>query len=141
MKLITIAPIIVASAILALSVVITKSRNNQTIITCSPCSPRLGDSFVLHFSIPHGKDLAVVDPDGVFHWLVSFKPDQTMTSLVDWQVFASMPELRIDTLGAYEHRKDGHYHIFAKPGIYQFLLSENIEMCDADIIRYGVAFR
>jgi hypothetical protein len=102
-------------------------------IYCSPKRLKESDTLLLHMRTPHGRDLAVIDPDKRFHFVVFWRADTTTPApLVDWEAFSGMAELRlsianleapaVDTRGWHAPAK-----VFTKRGTYRILLGINLE--------------
>jgi hypothetical protein len=113
-----------------------KSERNSPRIkfSCSPEKLFSGGALTLNMPAPHGGDLAIVDPEGKFFFVV-YEPDSSGHSLMrqpfmNWEEFKSLRRLNLSTdLSATLMAKDGNgnQRVFTKTGWYKLLLSENLE--------------
>jgi len=91
----------------------------------------LGDTLKIQFKTPHTKDLAIVDPDDNFFFVVYSQNDTLMPSLADWDKFETMNEISIVTDKTKVNPWNAKFHsnqiVFTKTGKYEVLLSENLE--------------
>ncbi|MBA2340647.1 MAG: hypothetical protein H0V88_09640 [Pyrinomonadaceae bacterium] len=96
------------------------------------CSPRKlwrGDTLLLTMSVPHGRDLAVVSPDGKFFWLRSWEPENREVT-AQWFAFENVRRLRLATNEVAGITNDNKGLIFTKTGWYRIRLSDNLETDD-----------
>lgn len=95
-----------------------------------------GESFDLHFDLPHASYLGVVDPDGKFFYVV-FPAESSvgkLKPLVTSEQFVSMRSLRIN---AQSFKADPYIYgimenqpVFQKSGVYRFVLGEDLHTDD-----------
>ena len=99
-----------------------------------------GDTLMLKFDRPHGGDLAVQDPDNKLFFLVYAFSDTENPSLVDWNDFRQMTELKVITDKTKAALPVDSVRtaqlVFSKSGLYEFQLSENLETDDGTPVEY-----
>lgn len=95
-----------------------------------------GESFDLHFDLPHASYLGVVDPDGKFFYVV-FPAENAvgkLTPLVTSEQFASMKSLKVNlqTFKAdpYIYGVMENQPVFQKTGVYRIVLGEDLHADD-----------
>jgi hypothetical protein len=98
-------------------------------LKCSPRKLWLGDTLTLNMSVPHGRDLAVVSPDGKFFLLRSWEPNNP-EAIVQWYDFEKVKQLKLGTSNATGSVGTGDEIIFSKTGWYKILISYNLETDD-----------
>ena len=92
------------------------------------------EAIQLHFSLPHGSNMGVIDPDGKFFYVVF--PEScsagNLRPLVDSEIFSRMnsltiypSELKADpyTYGVMENKP-----VFTKSGVYRFIVGDNLHV-------------
>ena len=98
-------------------------------LRCSPRRVWLGDTLTLDMSAPHGRDLAILGPDGKFFWLRSWEPtDEAATA--NWYAFEKMRQLKIVTTEAKGQVSTDDEPIFTRTGWYTIRISYNLETDD-----------
>ena len=98
-------------------------------LRCSPTRLWLGDTLTLNMSVPHGRDLAILGPDGKFFWLRSWEPNDEATT-ANWYAFEKLRQLKIVTTEAKGRVSTDDEPIFAKTGWYKIRVSYNLETDD-----------
>lgn len=95
-----------------------------------------GESFQLHFELPHAQYLGVVDPDGKFFYVV-FPVENAvgkLTPLVTSEQFVSVKSLKIDTrtfkADPYIYGVMENQPVFQKSGVYRIVLGEDLHTDD-----------
>ena len=95
-----------------------------------------GESFDLHFDLPHARYLGVIDPDGKFFYVV-FPAENAigkLQPLVTSEQFASMKSLRINAqlfkADPYIYGVMENKPVFQKNGTYRFVLGEDLHTDD-----------
>jgi hypothetical protein len=103
-----------------------------------------GDTLSLKFQRPHGGDLAIRDPDSKLFFLVYAFSNAEKPSLVDWNKFKQMTEIKIITdktkAAPWVDSIKTNQLIFSKPGLYEVQLSENLETDDGTPVEYRSVF-
>ena len=96
------------------------------------CTPRklwLGETLTLSMSVPHGRDLAILGPDGRFFWLRSWEPDDREAT-ARWYAFERQRQLKLVTSEAQGVVSRESERIFTKTGWYRIRVSYNLETDD-----------
>lgn len=95
-----------------------------------------GESFQLHFDLPHAQYLGVVDPDGKFFYVV-FPAENAigkLTPLVTSEQFVSIKTLKIQTqtfkADPYIYGVMENQPVFQKSGVYRVILGEDLHTDD-----------
>ena len=95
-----------------------------------------GESFDLHFDLPHARYLGMVDPDGKFFYVV-FPAESAvgkLTPLVTSEQFVSMRSLKINTQNfkadPYIYGVLENQPVFNKSGTYRVVLGEDLHTDD-----------
>ncbi len=95
-----------------------------------------GESFELHFELPHAQYLGIVDPDGKFFYVV-FPAENAvgkLTPLVTSEQFVSMKSLKINTqtfkADPYIYGVLENQPVFQKQGVYRVVLGEDLHTDD-----------
>lgn len=97
---------------------------------CSPLHLVSGDTLRIRVAVPHGGDLAVIDPQGRFFFISFWDADHPEKSIFDWQELKIRPSIELNTTkikGYPENTLDSPQRVFTKPGRYRILLGENLE--------------
>lgn len=94
----------------------------------------LGDTLTIKFKVPHPKDLAILDPDGNFFFLVYAGSQDGLKPLIDYETFGTLDKLDIVPSETKANPWNASIHenriVFAKAGSYEIRLSENLETDD-----------
>ena len=98
-------------------------------LRCSPRNLWRGDTLTLNMSVPHGRDLAILDPDNKFFWLRSWEPNDEATT-ASWYAFEKMKQFKIVTTEAKGRVSTDDEPIFTKTGWYRIRVSYNMETDD-----------
>ena len=95
-----------------------------------------GESFDLHFELPHARYLGVVDPDGKFFYVV-FPAENAigkLKPLVTSEQFTAMKSLKINPqlfkADPYIYGVMENQPVFQKTGTYRFILGEDLHTDD-----------
>jgi hypothetical protein len=95
-----------------------------------------GESFDLHFDLPHAQYLGVVDPDGKFFYVVFPAANAVgkLTPLVTSEKFISLKTLKINTqtfkADPYIYGVMENQPVFNKSGNYRVVLGEDLHTDD-----------
>lgn len=106
-------------------------------LKCTPQRLFRGDTLTLNMSVPHGRQMAIIQPGGTFFFVV-YAPQGKPTaarSLMDMKEFRNRRQLTLATETAkatpYEYgRDDRNELIFTKTGWYEVRVSENLQTDD-----------
>lgn len=106
------------------------------------------DAIELHFSLPHGANLGVIDPDGKFFYLV-FPGENASGNLrpfMDSELFSQVgaitllpASLKADpyTYGVLENQR-----VFTKSGTYRFILGDDLHVDDENsLTTHSIRYR
>ena len=119
------------TAVLVLPSRAWQGLQNDSALTCSPDTLYQGDTLRLHMATPHGGQLAVIDPDRTYFFVVYQRPSPEKPSLIPTDEFATRDSLLIATAGTraapWVYGRDQNELIFTKPGQYTALLAHNLE--------------
>lgn len=95
-----------------------------------------GESFDLHFDLPHAQYLGVIDPDGKFFYVV-FPAENAvgkLKPLVTSEQFVALRSLKINaqlfTADPYIYGVMENQPVFQKSGTYRFVLGEDLHTDD-----------
>ena len=125
------APAIAILTILGAIPATAAGTDSSERLRCTPATLRAGDTLTLRMPTPHGGDLGVWTPGGTFFFLVFWASGDVdpARSLVPWDVFRSMPDLRIPTtLMAIPWSQPGPERpVFSEAGEYRFVLDESLQ--------------
>jgi hypothetical protein len=125
------ARIMLLSAIAASSVALANAAApGRGELTC-PASAVIGQPLTLTKSRTAGSELAVIRPDGKFLFLVVGSPDAGMHSLMTPEVLAASTQVTMDTRTLEGYDWESNRKVFTKPGVYTFLISDNLESDDS----------
>lgn len=118
---------------------------NTPVLTQMEATPKMwagkeylykGESFDLHFDLPHAGYLGVVDPDGKFFYL-TFPAENAvgkLKPLVNSEQFVTLRSLRINTqqlkADPYIYGILENQPVFQKSGTYRFVLGEDLHTDD-----------
>ncbi len=104
---------------------------NDSALTCSPDTLYQGDTLRLYMATPHGGQLAIIDPDGIYFFVVYEQPMPGKPSLMPTDEFATRDSLLIATAetkaAPWVSGRDQNELIFTKPGRYTALLAHKLE--------------
>lgn len=113
---------------------------------CSPENLASGDVLRLEFPIPHGQELAIVDPEGTF-FFVAYKNLDTRSPLrprISSQEFAKLSflEFAVDTLTAHPWvaRATQYRRVFSVSGDYVIRVGDVLESDASHVLECTVTF-
>jgi len=107
----------------------TRDLRRKVSLRCSPRKLRLGDTLTLNMSVPHGRDLAILDPDGKFFFLRSWEPNNREVT-ARWYAFEKVGRLKLLMSAAKGSVSNEEQLIFTKTGWYGIRISYNLETDD-----------
>ena len=104
---------------------------SDSALTCSPDTLYEGDTLRLRMSTPHGGQLAIIDPDGTYFFVVYYRPMPEEPSLMPTDEFATRDSLLIATAetkaAPWVSGREQNELIFTVSGRYTALLAHNLE--------------
>jgi hypothetical protein len=95
-----------------------------------PKTVLIGQALILKKSKQAGSELAVKGPDGKLRILVIGMPEPEMKTLMSTEALSAATEIKMNTKTLYAAAWEVNakpVKVFAKAGIYQFMLSGNLE--------------
>ena len=107
----------------------TRDVTRKVSLRCSPRKLWLGDTLTLNMSVPHGRDLAILSPDGKFFWLRAWEPNDREAT-AQWYAFEEVRQLKLVTADARGSISNSEELIFTRTGWYSIRISYNLETDD-----------
>lgn len=102
------------------------------------------ESLIIKFKTPHNKDFAINSPTGEFFFVVYSGSDKNMPSLYDWDEFANIDYIELNTESTKANPWNAKYSenqlIFKETGWYKIRLSDNLETEDPYVETDSVYF-
>jgi hypothetical protein len=127
---------------------ITSSFSKDNNLKCSPFKLKSGDTLTISMTVPHEKELAIVDPDGAY-FLLSYDSkikilNSSQFSIYNFDHFDTVKTIKLDVSTAegspYTAGKKNNEKIFVKPGRYKILLSSDLHSEDVLVYERNVEF-
>ena len=104
---------------------------SDSALSCEPDTLFRGDTLRLEMATPHGGQLAVIDPDGTYFFLIYQRPMPEKPSLMPADEFVGRELLLIPTAettaAPWVSGRERNELVFTRPGRYTVLLADNLE--------------
>jgi hypothetical protein len=127
---------------------ITSSFSKENNLKCFPFKLKAGDTLTILMTIPHEKELAIVDPDGTY-FLLSYNPafkelNSLQYSIFNYDHFDTVKTIKLDVNtvegSPYISGKKNNEKIFIKTGRYKVVLSSDLHTEDIQVYERNIEF-